>query len=318
VTSFVDLTKSAAKAAPPTDTGLDLWQVVVAVGVIVGLIAGLQQLAGWVRRRRYQRAEELVLRIASQQLEAAAAKEDFAKYQALKENLRRQVEEEVPREARRVYLRSRVDALNQQIGSDVEEYLVVEQALADLERRAPATLDNRLRAVIESSIRPAYIRRRQTDRVVLGGLVALLVLTLSPINLAAQLRDLLFVLGNPDDATDSKVAFVVMLGVGLFAACGSLGARYRLSATRRLGKTSLTTLGIAMVLATCVLAVGIEERFRAQTLNAAARTHVDHVHQDRVDTGSAVLLGVGIPATGLGIGLLGWCFISARRKSAVA
>jgi hypothetical protein len=50
---------------------LTVWQIIVGVGVIVGLVAGIQQLASWLQNRPMRRAEKRLLEIAETQLDAA-------------------------------------------------------------------------------------------------------------------------------------------------------------------------------------------------------------------------------------------------------
>lgn len=141
-----------------------------------------------IRRRRYAKAEQKLLETVALTVDAEAAAADVARYQALRETLRRQVEDEVPREGRRVYLRARLEELRGQLASGVRDFERLEDELAQLGGDSSQPLDARLRSVIEDSIRPDYLRRRRGERLTLGVLAALLVLTVSPYRPAGLLQ----------------------------------------------------------------------------------------------------------------------------------
>lgn len=125
-TSVVYLT---APATPDRSTSPDLWAMFVAVAVVVGFVAAVQQLVSWLSRRRLRRAETRLLEVAAAQLDAEesqqAAKEARARVEELLEHrrvLQREIERRIPQEARRVYLENRMLQLASSLRSTYAEY----------------------------------------------------------------------------------------------------------------------------------------------------------------------------------------------------
>lgn len=166
-------------------SGTDPWEVVALIlsvgAAVVGILVGLQQIRIWVKRRRYDKAEDQVLELVQQQLDTKAIECEAAEYNDLRDSLRDQVTREVPREARRVFLRARLDALQTQIGTDVDEYQLLSTELAGLDSARQEPLDHALTAVIEASILPSYVRRQRTERWTRVALVSPLLFAISPI-----------------------------------------------------------------------------------------------------------------------------------------
>jgi uncharacterized membrane-anchored protein YhcB (DUF1043 family) len=143
------------------------------LGYAVGLVAGLQQLIVWFRSRRLTRAQNRAFEILNSQLNADEAKEAAEKYEALRSSLREQIEFDIPREARRAYLRNRLSRLAENLSREYGEYAAIESEL-----RLPSSesqLDGRIRSVVEESLMPEMHARQGRERMLLG-LVGLLVL----------------------------------------------------------------------------------------------------------------------------------------------
>lgn len=175
------IVSATSTTAESSQHSISLWQLVVGAGGVVGLIAGLYTLVDAVQRRKYRPMEDQTIALMAKAQDVETVKQDYDKYSVLRESLRLQVEKEVPQEARRVYLRSRLDTLQASIGAEVDEYQRLRDELTRVEGQEPSPLDARLRPVIEESIRPGYVRRRRNERLVVGILVLLLLTTISPL-----------------------------------------------------------------------------------------------------------------------------------------
>jgi hypothetical protein len=170
------------------------------------------------------------------------------------------VDEEVPREAKRVYLRSRLDSLSASIGEEVEHFEALNRELAVLEQRAPDALDERVRKVIERSIQPDYIRRRRRERTTAAALLGLVPLSLSPVPPLYAFAEASTVLFNPADAyTSDLVASVVVVGL----ASGGLLWLVAQQLLRRRDmlppRWALVALGVALLAFVATLAHGVDE-----------------------------------------------------------
>lgn len=302
------LITAVAREAPTKDK-LDIWEVVVAIGVLVGLIAGVQQIGTALRRRRYRHAEEKLLETASRALDAEVAERDVAKYQALRESLRRQVEDEVPLEGRRVYLRARLDDLRQQIGADVREYERLAAELSELEARPGEPLDARLRTVIEDSVRPSYVERRQHDRLVVVLLVILVLAALSPYEIWRLLFNIPDAITNSALEPSASVVLSMVTGaiLVLLAARLVIGrlARPRLRGINPWPRLWLITIVICLT-SIGIAAVGGLESNRARSLlirsydaDTDAEEQRLEARAERAEDTSAILLLIGIVGLGL-------------------
>lgn len=149
------------------------------IGWAVGLLAAVLTLYQWVTSRKRRRAEDRAFEILNQQLVAADAKEEVEHYQQLRLDLRRQIEREIPAEARKAYLRNRLEGLAKSIGEDYEEYSKIQRELNAPPRSA---LDQSIRAVIEQNRLPSGRTHRTRERVLLGLITFLALFSLTPIS----------------------------------------------------------------------------------------------------------------------------------------
>jgi TRAP-type C4-dicarboxylate transport system permease small subunit len=203
-----------AKGSPDPGILHNWWAVVVTIGVIVGLLAGIQQLTSWIAQRSRRKAEDRVIEIAARQLDAEQAKEDAQHYERLRTELRAQVEQEVPREARRVYLLNRRDRLAQSLNDDLNEYDDIEQELRSISGDINASaLDERVRAVVRETILPSQQKRRRRERWILALLVLIFLSNFTPIDLTGLVFGYFYVLWTPSNFPPGVIVFVLFLGV---------------------------------------------------------------------------------------------------------
>lgn len=244
----------------------DAWKLIGTVGGIIGLIAAVQQLLGSFRRRRYHKAEERLLHTMATTIDAESAREEAERLEALRAALRQQVEEEVPLEARRIFLRTRRDALRSQIASDVEEHTTIERELAEIEGRTALGLDERLRPTIEKSILPPYVRRRRVERGVVAALAVLLVLTVTPLGprwVEAQWRNYSHSIYDPSYYPDLDLMSSLVFGALAVGAAALVLTRARLSRgfpSRRAARTVIGASATAALIGVVLLASGLITR----------------------------------------------------------
>ncbi len=122
-----------ASAASEQGGGADWWSfawgVLVALGVVVGLVAGAITVVSTLRRRKLAKAEVRVLELAVQQLDAEAlqkhierTRRDAAELDQMKSALLEEVQRRVPEQARRVYLENRIRQLAGALEGQMAEY----------------------------------------------------------------------------------------------------------------------------------------------------------------------------------------------------
>jgi hypothetical protein len=287
------------------------WQVVVAIGVVVGLVAGVQQIFAAVRRRRLGAAEERLLEIVATQLDADTAKQDAATYAEIRSSLRAQIEVELPAEARRLFLADRLKETARQIAREFEEYEAME---AEMGRLAPQTeLDDRIRNVIETQILPPYKRQQWRERAVLVALLGLLILSISPLSAAQFTRSYFDVIRSSTDYTRASVVATVFGASLVVAVCIAIGAvwtTHRRGLTSR--RTSILRLGVALVVLAGLLIAGALAT-RSASISRYNRDYVDPRQWDAdraafrlYSEWAAGLFHATTLSLGIGIGLVVW------------
>jgi hypothetical protein len=222
-------------AEPPAESQTPRWWgVFLAIAAIVGLAAGLQQLVSWVSSRRRRRAEDRLLKIVESQLRAEEAQAAAERYSTLRAELRRQVENEIPREARRIFLLNRRDRLASSITEDLQEYTAIEQELAETSDLGGSPLDERVRAVVQETIVPSQEARRRRERAVLAIVAALLLLSFSPFPVGYFISSYFEVVGYSDRYTSMSIVFTMALGIIVVALVAYLSYGPVLTRLRRI------------------------------------------------------------------------------------
>jgi len=175
-----------AKATAPHQTGLQPWQLVVAISVVLGIVVGLGSFVDWSSRIRNRRVDKRVLELVRDQLTAEDIEGRLKELVQLNRSLRQQIEG-LPAEANRLFLQQRIDALATSIAHDFEEYQSLELA-SGTSASSPA-LDPMIRQAIEQNMVSPQRRRDRRNiyiLVLLGLLVAINFIPISVSGLVYQ------------------------------------------------------------------------------------------------------------------------------------
>jgi hypothetical protein len=190
--------------------------IALTVGVI-GLAAAVQQLTAAFFRRKYGKAEERVLDILKEQIDAeeverfaASARKQAAEYESLQERLRLDIAQQIPLEAERMYLDQRIEALIAGMGRDHQEYLELNTQLDGLEARSQSVhtrsaLSPELQEFLQDSVVPQHMQVKKRERQLLLLVGATVVLALTPVSLGLVLINWITVLVHPLTADLSLV-----------------------------------------------------------------------------------------------------------------
>ena len=258
-------------ATPDEQGGLALtWKWVVAIGVVVGLFAGLQQLISALRRRRLRGAEMRVLELAARQLDAEelaeqveAARRDAAELARVRSTLLDEVQRRVPEQARLVYLENRRSQLAAALRDLYDEYESVRREAETL-MAAGDPVSAELRNSIKSLIEEDMKLRSRVDRLVVGLLGIVVFLLVTPVSPVAMIYGYFETVFVPDQFPVSIVAvtialaslFCALVWLGLFAVAKHLARSSRGSFRAPSRKTVVLSLVGAGGLALLALAVG--------------------------------------------------------------
>lgn len=291
------------------------WKVIVAISVVITILAGSQQLISLIQRRRLRRAEERLLEIAASQLDAESAKAEAATYEALKRTLRDQVDNELPIEARRIFISNRLEQLRESIGDQYEEYERLERELGQLASVTP--LDQRIRDVISARISPLHLRRQRRERIIVASVGFLVLLSLSPVSLGFFVQRYFELLEEPDDELLGNVITAVLVG----AAAVSIGvwALIRFSASRlgwRPAFRHMVSIGILIwVGGVATLIAGLQSRQHAVTLyNNSEDFNVVYHRLRSASAWSSTWLHSSTVLVGIGGAFLLSALVAWRRK----
>lgn len=260
-------------AAPQDDQGGQLaltWRWVVAIGVVVGLLAGLHQLISALRRRRLDDAEMRVLELAAQQLNAEelaeqveAARKDAAELAQVGSALLEEVQRRVPEQARLVYLENRRSQLAAALRDLFDEYESVRRDAETLAARGDpvsAELRSSIKSLIEEDMKP----RNRVDRLVAGLLGVLVFLLVTPVPPGPMVYGYFETVFVPDQFSVFAVAVTIALAsllcalvwLGLFAMAKRLARSSHLPVRAPSRRTVVFSLVGACGVALLALAVG--------------------------------------------------------------
>jgi len=206
--------KSLAASHPaPQSAGIQLWQVIVAFGVILGIIVGLGTFLDWGSKIRNRRVDEEVREMARAKLEAEDIKSKLDGLTQLSDTLQKQIDA-VPKQADRLFLERRMESLAASITRDFDEYRD-----AEIRLQAPdlsPVFDPVIREAIQRAIVPGQRTRERRNVYVLVLLVTLVALNLSPISISSIIYQYFSVLADSAAWTASTIAVSIATSTLIF------------------------------------------------------------------------------------------------------
>jgi hypothetical protein len=195
-------------------TGVQPWQLVVGVSVILTLLLGLGTFFDWGTRIRDRRVNKEIQKLVRSELEAKSIEEKLVELTQLNDSLREQISM-VPGEVDRLVVQRRMEQLAIGLSRDFEEYRSLERGLKPL--GTETKLDSRIRDVIENTMLPPQRQRERRNIYTLLLLVALVALNLSPISANDLVYSYFNILSNSVDWTVSSVTWSLLIGALVIA-----------------------------------------------------------------------------------------------------
>ncbi|MEU4295381.1 hypothetical protein AB0E63_44780 [Kribbella sp. NPDC026596] len=229
--------------------------IAVIVGAI-GLAAAVQQLTSWWLKRKYDRAEQRMLDILRQQIDAEQvqrfaenARKQAEDYERQQEALRRTIAEQIPVEAQRLYFMRRLDALKSNMGRDYFEYLDLSSQLDALAGIKQDPLPPQLEKLIKESALPQHLEARRHAQQLRVLVFILVVLAVMPASLSVLLAAELSILLHPlrFHPYETYLAYgILSLLVAIVWIAPPLGPRLaaRLQQRRVQGRPPLAPVGV--------------------------------------------------------------------------
>ncbi|MFG3604389.1 hypothetical protein [Micromonospora chersina] len=284
--------------------------------MVLGLVVGIVQVFFWFQDRRTRRAQLRLLEIVGNQLDAERARAEAKQSATLVEQLRAQIDRDLPAEARRVYLSQRLDSLARSITSDFEEYVQIEREMAPSSSVSP--LHQQVRTVVEQTILPTRQRERQRERITLVMLGLLLAIALLPYDVGGLLVAHFAELAEPDYYYDSlnydSLYTAILVGVITWSVTTLVvGNFFRWSYNGRLQRTKTVRLlslqhiragQIALMVAVAMVIGGIivaAKAIQITTIGTGIDAYIDYNVQESGRMLAGVLLSFGVPLFGVSL-----------------
>ncbi|SRR6266496_700906 len=202
--------------APPKASGVNIWAIVVAASVLLTIIGSVIGSVAYINRYRQRSVERRINEIVQSQLDAESAEkskkeveEELQSLRGVRDDLSLQISR-LPQEANKMFLVRQLEELASSINKDFNEYKTIEAKLQATE--TAATLDPKIREVIESAILPIQKQRERRNSYVLLILIALLVFNLSPIYVGSYVSRYFNILGDSPDWTWDSSAWMIVFG----------------------------------------------------------------------------------------------------------
>lgn len=135
-----------------------------ALGWVVGLVSGVIQVKGYSKQRNFEGAYQTLLEDAQRDWRARYTEEQVRDLTEQFDHLQSKIANDVPRQAKRVFLEDQLDALNETIGQSYERYAKLASQLRSQTGGSVDDLPAAIKHSIEEAILPSYLvrQRRQT------------------------------------------------------------------------------------------------------------------------------------------------------------
>jgi hypothetical protein len=168
----------AAAHAKPQSSGVPYLTIFGVVGTAFGLLGVFQQFTSSIRNRKYSRAQQKLLRVVDSSEVINESLSKVEQYKKEEESLRTQVEVQVPKQARIVYLTNRLEQVTNDLLRSYRQY---EDVRKELDENAETTeLNQNIRDVI-SALLPQRSMQESRYLYMLSLVILLLVFNISPI-----------------------------------------------------------------------------------------------------------------------------------------
>jgi hypothetical protein len=216
---------AAASGNTQNTNSINYTTVLTVVASIIGIYCGViatQQILSTVRRRKLQKSQDELLRrfqivvdTANAEKDAEAARQEVEEYSRKLDELRQQINDQLPIQARRDYLTERIDQLSKDIYRDYKEYQEAQKELEITASTGP--LDDQIRNAIKIDIMPHRLIQERRNLTVLIVLVFLVVIDISPYKLNQFVYAYFNILGYPDEWYVSSVITAMIAGTATLA-----------------------------------------------------------------------------------------------------
>jgi hypothetical protein len=134
------------------------------LGWMVGIVSGTLHVQSWRKDRRLGPAKEQLFEEALRDRKGIYSEEQITELTKLVHDLERSSKTEIPRQARRVFLQSQLEEINDSVATNVKRHQALAEELRQLGEETKS-IPQPLADVIDSSIvPPATFRRRQIRR----------------------------------------------------------------------------------------------------------------------------------------------------------
>ena len=149
------------------------------IGWIVGIVSGVMSIIEQAKKKKIDKGYEELLERARCDWEGKYTEEQVKELTQQFQALKRQIEIDIPKQAKRVVLQKKIDELTESISTSYEEYKDLSSKIEDA--GAITELDKSIHSSIQEEILPEHVRNKKQQKRVQIMLVVILILTLAPI-----------------------------------------------------------------------------------------------------------------------------------------
>ncbi|MEU8126718.1 hypothetical protein AB0B68_05865 [Micromonospora sp. NPDC049049] len=149
------------------------------IGWVIGLGAGILQILAFNRDRRLGPAKEQLFEEALRDRKGKYSEEQILELTELVRMLERSARSEIPRQAKRVFLESQLEAIRDTVFTGVKQHQLIVEELNRLDGQSKE-IPAQIAAVVETSIVPPAIERHRQQRRLYLVVVVLVVVALFP------------------------------------------------------------------------------------------------------------------------------------------
>jgi hypothetical protein len=272
-------------------------------GWVVGIVSGTLQIQTWRKDRKLGPAKEQLFEEALRDREGQYSEEQIKELTGLVRQLERVTRTEIPRQARRVFLQSQLEAIKDNVSAETKQHRKIAEELRKLDQEA-GSIPSEISEVIDSEILTPAAERHNYQRRLYLVVIALLIATSVP-----QVSDFLLsggksLLGNQPQPFGSANFIDYLAGCAVATALMFTVPIRRILPIIERHRIITAAVGGVAVLVSALLVVIVAGNMNSEIIAEIKGTSSSEVsHIEEIDNllalASVVVLAVGIRSTAI-------------------
>jgi hypothetical protein len=267
------------------------------LGWVVGIVSGTLQVQTWRKDRKLGPAKEQLFEEALRDREGQYSEKQIQELTGLMRQLESATRKEIPRQARRVFLQSQLEAITDNVSSETRQYRKIAEELRKLDQKAIG-IPSEISKVVDSEILTPATERRNYQRRLYLIVIALLIGTSVPEVSKFLLAAGTSLLGNQPQPFGSGNFIDYLAGCAVATALAFTVPMRRILPIIEVHRAIAAAIGFLAILVSSLLVAIIAGNMNSEIIAEIKGTPAEVVHFDDINNllalVSAVLLAVGI------------------------